>query len=38
MLMAPPTPVDPVPAMEVLPMLAGDEDIIEVQPPMTPFI
>ena len=36
--MPPPAPVEPVPAMEVPPVLADDEDVVEVQPPMTPFI
>jgi hypothetical protein len=30
--------MDPVPAMEVPSGLADVEDVIEVEPPMTPFI
>jgi hypothetical protein len=36
--MPPPAPVYPVPAMELLPGLADDEDIVEVELLMTPFI
>ncbi|KAK1628194.1 hypothetical protein QYE76_002509 [Lolium multiflorum] len=36
--MPPPATVDPVAAMELSPGLADDEDAVEVQPPMTPFI
>jgi hypothetical protein len=30
-----PSPVEHVPAMEVPPVLGNDEDVVEVQPPMT---
>jgi hypothetical protein len=36
--MPPLTPVEPIPAMEVPSVLADEEDVVEVQPPMTPFI
>jgi hypothetical protein len=36
--MPPLATVDPVAAMELPPGLADDEDVVEVRPPMTPFI
>jgi hypothetical protein len=36
--MTPPAPVDLVPAMELLTVLADDGHVVEVEPPMTPFI
>jgi hypothetical protein len=38
MFMLPLVAVDPVAAMELPPGLADDEDVVEVEPPMTPFI
>jgi hypothetical protein len=36
--MLPPPTVDPVAAMELPPGLADDEDVVEVEPSITPFI
>ncbi|KAK1618989.1 hypothetical protein QYE76_024506 [Lolium multiflorum] len=38
MFMPPPTTVDPVAAMELLSGLIDDENVVKVEPPMTPFI
>ncbi|KAK1611597.1 hypothetical protein QYE76_035270 [Lolium multiflorum] len=38
MFMPPPTTVDPLAAMELPPGLAADEQIVEVEPPVTSFI
>jgi hypothetical protein len=38
MLMPPPATVDSVAAMELPPGLADDEDVVEVEPSITPFI
>jgi hypothetical protein len=36
--MPPPAIVDPVAAVELPSGLADNEDVVEVEPPMTPFI
>jgi hypothetical protein len=36
--MPPPATVDPIAAMELPPGLPNNEDAVEVEPPMTPFI